>query len=292
MRERWARPFLLCLAMLACPAHASARDGVDATAVASSAAARQHLRAAIDAMEHKDRARAGAEALAAIDDPGFGTLDENARHYALTLAAPLAMQAGKPDLAQALARRATQMPQQSLDDWRTRLAASMALNDHRDEAIALTAIARSWGRDPATLPLGTVRRVVRDATADGLDDVRADLLQALYDIGWQPGFGDTASRYWRELSRLLLARNDAERATQVASRVDDPYDVVGMRADLRFRPLLRSSFVPSDVRRTLRARTDALRALVHNAPRLAACTERAARRAAAVRSVRRGAGPE
>jgi hypothetical protein len=244
-----------------------ARADDPADGAAGTLEAQAHLRAALAAISRKETAAAQTEILAAIADPGFEGLAEAAQRIALATAGSLALQSDNPDQAQQFARRATALPGASIDDWQLRLSASMKLHDSSDAAIALTAIARGWGRDARVLPDGTVARVLSDTRVGSLNPLRFDLLEALYDTGWRASTEATASPYWRDLACLLLARGDKEQAIQVASHIDRPFDVIGLHADARLRPLLSSSNVPSDVRATMRALLERQRMRVKDNPR-------------------------
>jgi tetratricopeptide (TPR) repeat protein len=230
------------------------------------AAARQHLRSAIEAVDGKDAAGAQTLVLSVIDDPVFDSLDEPTRHAALALATQLAVQTEDFEQAHRFALRATRSPEQSAVDWRNRLAASVKIGDARDEAECLTNIARRWGHDSSMMPEATVRQVVRD-TAHVDAQVRLDLLQALYELRGRPGEGGQPFGWCLELSRLLLDANRTQEAIQVASIVDDPRSMIALRADRRFRPLLKSDMVRSDPRRAAKDQIEALRKKVRETPR-------------------------
>jgi hypothetical protein len=256
-RLLWAFPFCL-------QAAAIERD----TAVQSPtvAEARQHLKSAAAAADNKDAAGAQALVLAVIYNPVFESLDEPTRHAALALAAQLALQSGSVEQAQQFAVRASQSTEQSVDDWRNRLSASMKAGDAGDEAECLAVLARRWGRDSATLPDGTVRQVVRD-TARIDSEARIDLLEALYELRWRPADGGKVGAWWVELCRLLLAQNRTQDAIQIAAIVSDPRDIIAFRADRQFRPLLKSNFVKSNARRAALDEIAALRLTVRERPR-------------------------
>lgn len=229
--------------------------------------ARQHLRAAIDSADKNDLPKAEAELFAVISNPGFAALAPSAQHTALALSASLNLKTGKFQDALQLSRRATEMPQQSVDDWRVRLSAAMKLGDRRDEAQSAAAIARRWGRDSESLPNGTIMQVLRDTAHGEASEARFDFLQALYEGRWRPSDGSSMNTQWVELSRLLLERSRSEEAYIVASLVDDPRSVISFHADRRLQPLLKSKLVHSDPQRTARDRIEALRAAVKQQPR-------------------------
>src|SRR6202035_62134 len=101
-----------------------------------------HLKAAFAAVAAKNSETAYLVALEAINDPGFSALDSGIQHAAFSLAGTAALATGKADQAHLFAVRATQLPQQGIDDWRLRMSASFRLKDYRDEAVCVTAIAR------------------------------------------------------------------------------------------------------------------------------------------------------
>jgi tetratricopeptide (TPR) repeat protein len=205
------------------------------------------LRTAIAADDRGNGAAAAALLQALIDAPEFQTLDQPSQHVALQLGAKTALQTGKPDLAQQFAARATAMPQQSIDDWKYRLTASVRLSDARDEALVIATIAREVGHDASVLSDVQVLAAVNDTNRPELEQQRFDMLQALYAVQWRPEDDRRASVVWRELSLMLLARGNVDRAVEVAANISDPYATVAMMADRRYRPLFKSRLVRTDV---------------------------------------------
>lgn len=234
---------------------------------AAGGGAGEHLNAALAAYHRNDFEGAYAEAAAAASDAGFLAQDEGTRHTTLSLAAEVALKTNRPEQAQHFAAQATQLPEQSLADWRNRLFAAMRTHDAGDEAESLTKIANRWGRDPANLQADTVERVLRDTREAQFRAARLELLQTLYELRWQPGRGRSASREWRDLSLLLLENGDLQRAQQVASLINDPYEIIAMRADLRYRPLVKGKFFDSDAKRAATRQIDALQAAIGQQPR-------------------------
>jgi len=243
------------------------RAGDSPTPTVGPPGAQEHLRTALDAAQAKIYDKAEAEIIAAISDPGFGKLGVVAQRVAFTTAASLALRSKKPEPAQQFAIRATELAGAGIDDWQLRLTASLKLHDARDEGIALTAVAHEWGRDRNNLPQAMVQRVVYDLRNSSFDALRLNLLDALYAADWDASPDTTASTLWRDLSCLLLARGETDRAIEVASHIDGPYDVVALRADARFRPLFRFGGVAGDARATMRRRVERLRMLVAVRPR-------------------------
>jgi hypothetical protein len=230
------------------------------------AAARQHLRSAAESADRKDAAGAQALVLSVISDPVFDSLDEPTRHAALALATQLALQTENLEQAHQFAVSATQSAEQSAGDWQNRLTTSIKIGDARDEAECLTNIARRWGRDSSMMSDATVRQVVRDT--DHVDaQLRLDLLHALYELRWHSGDSGQPGGWWLELSRLLLDANRKQEAIQVASLIDDPRNIIALRADRRFKPLLKSDTVRSDPHRAAKDQIDEYRKKVRDTPR-------------------------
>jgi tetratricopeptide (TPR) repeat protein len=217
------------------------------------------LRTAFQALGRKDLNAADSAFSAALDDPAFARLDENTRHTALASAAQTMLQAGKPAKAQQFARAATQMPEQDLDDWAVRLSAGGRLQDTADEVTSVTAIYRQWGTNSAVLPDETVFRVFRQSLNPEFSAGRRQMLETLYERRWHPADDAAAGPLWHELTRLLLEANEPDRAAEVAVLIKDPDAVIAMRADARFRRVLKAPFVRSDAERLARERIDALR---------------------------------
>jgi tetratricopeptide (TPR) repeat protein len=263
---------LLVALSLTLPPAAAANDESPAaigssSAIAMASPSRVQLRSAVEALNRKDLKQTEAAVTAALDDPSFSALDDDTRHFALALATRVTLQLEEPAKAQGFAIRATQMAQQSLDDWRNRLSASMKLQDARDQAECIAAIARRWGEDANAFPAGSVLTVFANTAQVEVDDVRIDMLDALYERRWRPKDWGTASPLWRELSRLLLAGGEIDRAAQVAVLIDESDDIIAMRADWRFRPIAKSQFVRFNAKRTARDRIKALQESVRKNPR-------------------------
>jgi tetratricopeptide (TPR) repeat protein len=158
------------------------------------------------------------------------------------------------------------MPQQTLDDWRNRLRAAVDLQDLRDEAQCVTAIFRGWGADISVLPAETIFSVASNTNLPELSAVRMEMLETLYQRRWHPADGRTASDLWRELSRLLLEAKEPDRAAQVAVLIDDPDEIIAMRADARFQAVLKLEFVQSNAQRAAQSRIKALQEEVRQHP--------------------------
>jgi tetratricopeptide (TPR) repeat protein len=241
--------------------------GLATSASGSEATARQMLKTAFVAAAAKDNATAYNAVLEAINDPGFPTLEPATQHAALELAYVSAFGAKEFAQAHQFASRASALPQQSIEDWQYRLSASARINNYRDEAICITSMLALRGVESAGLTTEAVRRAYRDTRSPEFSEARRQMLVALYDRRWRPTDGASASDMWRSLSLLLLESNDAAKAAQVVSLIDEPTDVIAMRADLRYKPLLKSPYFESDPHQAARARIRVLRAHLAGHPR-------------------------
>jgi tetratricopeptide (TPR) repeat protein len=232
---------------------------LQSTAFGNAISAQQRLKSAFVASASNNDAAAYIAVLDTVNDPEFSSLESGTQHAALALAARLALATDKAGQAHEFAIRATQMPQQGIEDWHTRLSAAFLAGDYRDEAECVTAIARQWGRDPSALSSSSVTRAYRDTRPGEFSEARLAMLSALYDLRWKLADGENASDMWRTLSLLLLDKNDLARAAQVVVLVDEPFDIIAMRADLRYKPLLKSRYFDSDAHRVARAQIETLR---------------------------------
>lgn len=215
-----------------------------------------------DATAQADKALGGV-----IDSPGFSTLDTSEQHLVLSAAAAVALRMDQPHRAHELITRATGLPEQSIDDWRVRLAAASRLNDALDEVNCVNTIIHRWRHALAQMPDQLILRAASDARKARLDDERLGMLELLYNIRWKLSDDREPSTLWRELSLLELERNQRDQAREIAAHIADPYDVIAMRADNRYRPLFGSDIVPHDVRKVANAEIEQHRAAVEANPR-------------------------
>jgi tetratricopeptide (TPR) repeat protein len=230
-------------------------------------AARDALRAAFVASESKDNAAAYNSVLEAIKDPGFVSLEPGKQHAAVRVAYVSAYNLKNFAEAHRFAMRATELPQPSRDDWQYRLSSATELKDYRDEAISITGMISLVGLDRGGLSADVVGRAYRDTRSAELGDVRRQMLLALYERRWQPADGSSVSYMWRTLSLQLLEDNDAAKALQVVRLVDEPVDVIAMRADVRYKSLLKAPYFESDAHDSARKRINALRSNWAERPR-------------------------
>jgi hypothetical protein len=246
----------------------------DAVVAAPPLDASYKLHAAIEACDRNDLKNAKDDIEAVVDDPAFGALDDSTRHFAFELAVHIFRNLNEPVKAQRFAVLATEGPEQNLDDWKSRLSIDLQLKLVRDEAECVTTLERRWGGMAGIIADDTIFRVFAETAHTDLEDVRLPLLEALYERRWHPTDGTTASALWRELTRLLLESHESGRAQEVAILVDEPDDIIGMRADRRFDPIMHSDFVRSSPERAAQDRLKTLQAQAQRTPRSLAPLER------------------
>jgi hypothetical protein len=191
------------------------------------------VKEAIAAADAKDQAAAYSTIQKALADSGFATLETGTQHAALELAYLSAYKAKDFDQAHKYSSQATTLPEQAAQDWSYRLSSAAQINDGGDEALSISRMVKLWGANAASTE--SIRRAFRDTGSLPLSGARKEMLLALYDVRWRTADASSASHMWLALSLLLLEENDAAKAAQVVSLVDDSTDVIAMLAE---RPLL------------------------------------------------------
>jgi beta-barrel assembly-enhancing protease len=256
----------LGVALVSMSTAASADDPASPDAI-STDGLRHELQAALsNARENNLAARLGAlEAI--IDAPSFADLPTSERHAALAEAANGSERLKRYREAESFASRAVALPEQSVNDWRTRLFASIDVGDAPVEVESLTTIGRRWRYELGQLPTSTILTVASDARGAQLGDVRREMLEELFDFRLLTFDGGEPRNLWRDLSLMLLEQGDRDRAIAVAMHVTDSSDIIAMRADNRYKPLLKSGDVPHDPRKAAEAEVDRLTRRMQQYPR-------------------------
>jgi beta-barrel assembly-enhancing protease len=205
-----------------------------------------NLAATLDALE------------AIVDAPAFADLPTSERHAALAQAANDSQRLKRHREAESYASRAVALPEQNVDDWRIRLFASTAVGDAPVEVESLTTIGLRWRYELGQLPASTILTVASDARGAQLGDVRREMLEELFDVRWHTADGGEPRNLWRDLSLMLLDQGKRDQAIIVATHVTDSSDIIAMRADNRYQPLLKSRDVPHDPRKAAEAEVERL----------------------------------
>ena len=154
-----------------------------------------------------------------------------------------------------------------IDYWDKRLSAALKARDAQEEVLCLTTLGRRWGHDLRRQPDWVIRQVAHDAQVARLGEPRAQMLQLLYDLRWKWNDGSEPSGFWRELSLALLERSDRSDAFAVAAHITDPYELVALQADNRYRAILRSGLVERNIEKAARREIDAWQERVRQGPR-------------------------
>ncbi|HEX3848378.1 MAG TPA: hypothetical protein VHV81_13435 [Steroidobacteraceae bacterium] len=167
-----------------------------------------------------------------IDAPGFARLPSATRYDALALGVNGWLSARKYQLAYGYSSRMVMLPECTYDDAVLGVRIALAASLKPDAVNEMTAVVRRWpGRVGGTDP-----RLMSSVLRAGYKlphGATLPLLQALYAAHWKVDGEMEPSGAWRDLTLLLLEKEDPS-AADVAARVTDPYVLIGMRSDKRF----------------------------------------------------------
>ncbi len=131
--------------------------------------------------------------------------------------------------------------------WSERLTAAAARHDAAEEVLCATTIGRRWNWALITLPHALIEQAARESELARLGESRIELLQMLYEIRWRHKDGSEPSRWWGQLSLSYLEHNRRQEAFAVAAHITDPYALIALQADNRYRAIARSAFVERDI---------------------------------------------
>ena len=199
-------------------------------------ATRNAIREAFLDVNNNDWEAAAAAFEGAIHSSGFANLPEEQRYPALLTAGQLAEKAGKHELALGLLVQATQSSQADSPAWHERLSAAYSLSDFNDSALCVTTIARRWRETLDQINSDAIFMIKRGMEEPEHAREQMAMLQALFDAKWTSDAGEPSS-FWRDLSRLYLAKGEVGEARIVAARVRSARIALTMRVDKRFDPL-------------------------------------------------------
>lgn len=224
---------------------------------------------ALDAAQRSDEAR--ALVLKQIQAPDFLKLPGRERHRWLQRAGRMSIGDEAYEEAYAIFRYTSQMPEADPEDWGFRFFCAQRLRAEADAVFALDHIVRTW---PTLLKGLDARMVSRTAmrpaaSAEGETD-RFHLLEALYAAGWKLKYGFEPSDAWADLARMLLERQQTERAIAVAAHVTAPRTLLALRVDKRFDALVQANPDRFDVGAAVAREIGVLEKLAAESPRLLA----------------------
>jgi tetratricopeptide (TPR) repeat protein len=172
--------------------------------------------------------------------PEFRRLPQYQQYVWLHLAGLLAMQLNDADVAHSVAVQSTIMPSAVEEDWLVRFY-SAAVKDYRQDAVdSLTVIAQRW---PEALEkyddrylASFIARVVRSPAPQ----TAQPLLEALFAAKWKMEGGLEPSYFWAQLARMLIEQKQPDRAKEVIARITAPRELLAMRVDKRFDPVVQA----------------------------------------------------
>lgn len=225
--------------------HAVAQDRADGDPQASIVRATSGHSTAVGFPEQLEQALAMLQSSAAIDaepalaavlaEPAFKRLPKARRYEVLIAAGHNAWRAGKLEVGRARLTRAVDLDSDQPNAWYLLALIEAQLGEGEKAAGRLTHLATTWPdlvNHVEARQLGYVLFALEPRS-----DMRANLLQAFFDAGWSRSPA-SASNFWFQLSLLRLDRGEVDAARRVAVRVNHPSDVVSMRMDKRFMPLI------------------------------------------------------
>lgn len=153
------------------------------------------------------------------------------------------------------------------EQWSRRLSAAVKGHDAAEEVLCLNSIAGRWRWALRSLPRSTIEQVVGDSELARLGESRVELLQTLYEMRWRYSDGREPSRWWLQLSLALLQRGQPQQANEVAVHVTDPYALIAMQSDVRYKSLARAPFVERDVLKAAQNELERRQTAAEEAPR-------------------------
>jgi tetratricopeptide (TPR) repeat protein/transglutaminase-like putative cysteine protease len=220
---------------------------------ASIAEAQKQLATAAQLVQAESWEKADAAFTALLASGRLTELDETKQHAAVFLAALTAMSVGDTARGQDLIKRSTAMASAELVDWQTRLQAAQSLKDWQDAAHSLTTIAQKWPDAVSELESRQLFLTVSKVPHPG--DDRYELLKALFEAKFtRPGVDP--SGWWRDLALMQIEKGDLSGARESLSALTDPYAMIGVLADSRFRQVRDSLAQRLDVGEAMRRRIE------------------------------------
>jgi len=248
---------------------------------ASVAEVQKQLAAAAQLVQAESWEKADAAFTALLASGRLTELDGVKQHAAVFLAALTAMSLGDMARGQELLKRSSAMASADLVDWRMRLQAAQGLQDWQDAAHSLTTIAQKWPAAVSELESRQLFLTVSKVPHPGND--RYELLKALFEAKFTRPAVDP-SRWWRDLALMQIEKGDLSGAGESLSALTDPYAMIGVLSDSRFRQVRDSLAQRLDVGEALRRQIESDYAGVKDNPsRLEAVNKLAGDLLAAVR---------
>jgi len=216
------------------------------TKTTSSSVATEQLTDAHQLIAEKNWPQALAALRAIVDAKSFASLPDDFRYKALQIAGGVATYHGPPKQGYQYLGRVIAMPQADYGDWLERLRLADQLGIDADSVIALTAMMQRWPDRTMKLDSDFILKIANEAKS--LPSHGAlPLLQALYAAHWKLQWDLEPSSLWRDLTLLLLEKNQLAAANDVAGHVTDSYVLIAMRSDRRFDAVVAANAAQFDI---------------------------------------------
>lgn len=206
-----------------------------------------------------DRSGALTRFAGAIAEPTFASAPGEQQRAVLFMAGTAAEEIEHWPDALHYFRAATALPERTSQDFLHALLAAHELKDPRSAIEALTGLARFDPKSFRELGEVAVFQSFRDAR-DLLpgDPSRFALLDAAFDAHYRSNNGEPPGWVWIDLAALLLERGNRAKAELVIGEIEDPSDLVDVRADLRFVAIVDAHPERFDVVAAVRQRVERL----------------------------------
>ena len=164
--------------------------------------------------------------------------------------------------------KACDLPESTAADWLLRLGLSQQLRDEDGIATSLRTLAERWPNALDVYSGGIIRNLIAGMKTRNLASVKIyQLERALYASGWTPKSGASGLEpVWLDFAARSVANHQDVEALNAARRVKGYTNLISMRADKRFDPLVKESPSSFDVMAALDFEITRLKELVATDP--------------------------
>lgn len=172
-------------------------------------------------------------------DSDFEQLSPVEQHWVLTTVGHLALSRKDAPAAYDALVRSSEMPQADDEDWYLRSYAAAKLKKDDDMINSFLTFLRRWPQRLTSIDENYVNFVVREARRQpNSTEASRQIMEALFDAHWKMRYAREPSDAWKDLSLALLDAGKRDKALEVSASVDDPYDLIAMRVDRRFKDIV------------------------------------------------------
>lgn len=198
--------------------------------------------------------------------PAFASLSSEDRHTAYVLDADMAFALENWERAYRSMRVATELPEANAEDWAWRARGAKNTGDVLGAARAIIEVARRGPDHLDAVPDRMIQNVLYGIA--NKPEAWFDLAAALSRTPWAARGGEhTFAPTWRRLAAAWVQRADTRRAREVLELVDDPYELIQIRADRRFDAVLADPAAAPDISKVVSIRLKRLREAASRKPR-------------------------